>query len=166
MAVSARMFEEGKNSVDSANDGTFPRVTASNIQSPGEPWSHEGSKLMIETTMRGSRLGAVSYENDTHLSLAERQMVRYDCPQGHHTVIPFSVEAEDIPLTWTCRCGQEAEVVTRAPNLAVPDERPERHVRTHWDMLLERRTIADLEELLNERLALLHSSELEQRKSA
>jgi hypothetical protein len=121
---------------------------------------------MIETTMRGSRLGSVSYENDTHLSLAERQMVRYDCPQGHHTVIPFSVEAEDIPLTWTCRCGQEADVVTRVANLAVPDDRPERHVRTHWDMLLERRTIADLEELLSERIALLHSAKPQERKSA
>ena len=35
--------------------------------------------------------------------------------------------------------------------------------RTHWDMLLERRTIADLEVLLDERLALLRGT---QRKSA
>ena len=51
-------------------------------------------------------------------------------------------------------------------NLAVPDDRPERHIRTHWDMLLERRTIADLEALLKERIALLHASDSEQRKSA
>ena len=121
---------------------------------------------MMQTTMRGSRLGSVSYENDTHISVAERQMVRYDCPQGHHTVIPFSIEAQDIPLTWSCRCGQESEVVTQVANLAVPDDRPERHIRTHWDMLLERRTIADLELLLKERIALLHKSDREQRKSA
>ena len=121
---------------------------------------------MIDTTMRGSRLGAVSYENDSRLSYAERQLVRYDCPKGHETVVPFSVEAEDIPLTWGCRCGLEAAVVTQVANLAQPDERPERHVRTHWDMLLERRTIADLEALLKERIALLHANDTPQRKSA
>ena len=34
-------------------------------------------------------------------------------------------------------------------------------MRTHWDMLLERRTIADLEELMSERLALLHAHQAE-----
>lgn len=33
-------------------------------------------------------------------------------------------------------------------------------VRTHWDMLLERRSIAELEELLSERLTLLRAGEL------
>ena len=32
-----------------------------------------------------------------------------------------------------------------------------KHVRTHWDMLLERRSLDDLEEVLAERLAELHS---------
>lgn len=40
-----------------------------------------------------------------------------------------------------------------------PEAKPTRHVRTHWDMLLERRTIADLEVLLQERLELLHAQE-------
>ena len=31
-----------------------------------------------------------------------------------------------------------------------PEEKPAKHVRTHWDMLLERRTIADLEALRRE----------------
>jgi hypothetical protein len=42
----------------------------------------------------------------------------------------------------------------------------ERPVRTHWDMLLERRSIADLEELLEERLALLDQAPSELPKSA
>lgn len=120
----------------------------------------------MSESMRGTRLGAVSYESDAHIEPADRQMVRYDCPQGHQTIIPFSVEAEDIPLTWDCRCGQEASVITKAKNLAAPDEREQRHVRSHWDMLLERRTIADLEELLQERIALLHATEPMVRKSA
>lgn len=121
---------------------------------------------MSETSMRGSRLGSLSYETDDHVETAERQFIRYSCPKGHLTNVPFSVDAEQIPLTWTCRCGSEASVITVAANLAKPDERPERHVRTHWDMLLERRTIAELEDLLAERIALLHAHDLDQRKSA
>ena len=43
--------------------------------------------------------------------------------------------------------------------MSAPEEKPARHVRSHWDMLLERRTIADLELLLQERLELLHVQE-------
>lgn len=120
----------------------------------------------MSESMRGTRLGAVSYERDAHVEPAERLLVQYDCPRGHRTVVPFSVEAEDIPLTWDCRCGDTAAVTSQVPNLAAPDTRAERHVRTHWDMLLERRTIADLEELLEERLALLHAKDPLARKSA
>ena len=50
------------------------------------------------------------------------------------------------------------------PHSARPEEAPGRPARTHWDMLMERRTIRDLEELLDERLALLHADQ--RRKSA
>ncbi len=120
----------------------------------------------MSESMRGTRLGAVSYETEDRVEFAERLMVRYDCADGHQTIIPFSVDAEDIPLTWDCRCGAVAQVVTKVANLAVPEARAERHVRTHWDMLLERRTIPELEALLEERLALLHASDVPARKSA
>ena len=50
-----------------------------------------------------------------------------------------------------------------------PEAKPVKHVRTHWDMLLERRSIPELEELLEERLTLLRESRGEKtrkRKSA
>ena len=50
-----------------------------------------------------------------------------------------------------------------------PEAKPVKHVRTHWDMLLERRSIPELEELLEERLTLLRESRGERprkRKSA
>jgi hypothetical protein len=47
--------------------------------------------------------------------------------------------------------------------VTAPEAKPEKHQRTHWDMLLERRTIADLEILLEERLALLHAQRGEER---
>lgn len=109
----------------------------------------------MSESMRGTRLGALSYETDAHVVPAERLTVAYECPQGHRTVVPFSVEAEEIPYEWTCRCGQTAV----RPDVTAPEEKPTRHVRTHWDMLMERRTIADLEELLRERLALLHEQQ-------
>jgi hypothetical protein len=120
----------------------------------------------MSETMRGTRLGAVSYETDAHVQPAERMVVTYVCPEGHHSVIPYSVEAEEIPFEWTCRCGR----IAKRPDVEPPEAKPEKHQRTHWDMLLERRTIADLEALLEERLALLHEQRGERktplRKSA
>lgn len=117
---------------------------------------------MGERALRGSRLGTTSYENDRGAELAPRQDVSYVCPQGHRFAMPFSVEAE-VPATWECRvCGTEALRV----DTARPEAKPSKPARTHWDMLLERRSIADLEELLNERLALLRSSPATHRKSA
>ena len=106
---------------------------------------------MSEGSLRGSRLGAPSYENDDHVAPAERLIVSFDCPRGHVTTVPFSTQAEEIPVLWECRCG--AEALQRSASR--PDDKPARHVRTHWDMLMERRTIDDLEELLDERLDLL-----------
>jgi hypothetical protein len=109
---------------------------------------------MGERALRGSRLGAVSYETDDGVQVAERQDVTYDCPRGHRFTMPFSVEAE-VPAVWECRvCGAEA--------LRVDANRPEpkkaKPARTHWDMLLERRTIAELEEVLAERLEVLRAA--------
>lgn len=109
---------------------------------------------MGETSMKGTRLGALSYERDEHVAPAERRIVRYECPQGHITDVPYFVDADEIHREWTCRCGETAI----AEEIAPEEPKPERPVRTHWDMLLERRTIADLEELLAERLALLDES--------
>ncbi len=108
---------------------------------------------MSERALRGSRLGAQSYETDDGVEMAPRQAVTYDCPDGHHFAVPFSLEA-DVPSVWECRvCGADA--------LRRDGDRPEpkrgRPPRTHWDMLLERRSIAELEELLQERLVLLRS---------
>lgn len=109
---------------------------------------------MAEGSLRGTRLGATSYENDEHVAPAERIVIVYDCPRGHATTVPFSTEAEEIPVLWECRCG--AEALQRSASR--PDDKPTRHVRTHWDMLLERRTVDDLEILLDERLGLLRQS--------
>jgi len=108
---------------------------------------------MSERALRGTRLGATSYETDNGIDLAPRQDVEYGCPNGHRFEIPFAAEA-DVPSMWECRvCGAQA---LRVDGVA-PEEKPGKPTRTHWDMLLERRTVADLEEVLAERLEVLRT---------
>ena len=109
---------------------------------------------MAERTLRGARLGGQSFEDERGIEFAARQQVGYRCPQGHEFEITMSVEA-DVPANWECpRCGGEG--LSTAGIL--PEVKAEKPARTHWDMLLERRSIAELEELLEERLALLRAS--------
>src|SRR3954447_3956244 len=120
---------------------------------------------MAERVLRGSRLGTTSYESDRNTDLAPRHEVMYDCPRGHEVSVPMASEAE-LPATWECRvCGGIALLRDGAGFEA----KPAKHVRTHWDMLLERRSIDDLEEVLAERMAELHARTAKpgrQRKSA
>lgn len=114
---------------------------------------------MANRSLRGSRLGTTSLEDDRDVELAPRFVVDYDCPEGHVTRVPMSAEA-DVPALWECRtCGLSA--LQRGGQ--IPDTKAQKPARTHWDMLLERRSIAELEELLDERLELLHGP---QRRSA
>ena len=104
-------------------------------------------------TLRGSRLGGTSFEDESGIEFAPRQRVIYDCAAGHEFEIPMAVEAE-VPFTWECpRCGAES----RRRDGEAPEVKPEKPARTHWDMLLERRSIPELEDILSERLELLRS---------
>ena len=97
----------------------------------------------------------MSYESDRHTEFAPRLQATYDCPEGHATVMPFAAEA-DVPPHWECRvCGATALLRDGEQ----PEAKPAKHVRTHWDMLLERRSVAELEEVLAERLAALHEQQ-------
>jgi hypothetical protein len=116
---------------------------------------------MGERSMRGTRLGASSLESETGIQPAARQDVTYNCPNGHTIVIPMAMEA-DVPPLWECRCGESA----LRENTEQPEEKFVKPARTHWDMLLERRTTAELQVLLDERLELLRSGRLTSRRSA
>ncbi|MBW3608524.1 MAG: RNA polymerase-binding protein RbpA [Actinobacteria bacterium] len=102
---------------------------------------------MSDRVLRGTRLGSVSYESDRHTEFAPRQRTVYDCANGHETAMPFAAEAE-IPFSWECRvCGATAQL----RDATAPEEKKGKPARTHWDMLLERRSTAELEEVLAER---------------
>ncbi|KAA0112070.1 RNA polymerase-binding protein RbpA [Mycolicibacterium sp. P1-5] len=108
---------------------------------------------MANRVMRGSRLGSVSYETDRKDNLAPRSVARYRTGNGEEFDVPFADDAE-IPATWQCRNGLEGTVIAgREP----AEPKKVKVPRTHWDMLLERRTIEELDVLLKERLAFVKS---------
>ena len=105
---------------------------------------------MADRVLRGSRLGAVSYETDRNHDLAPRQVARYRTDNGEEFEVPFADDAE-IPGTWACRNGMEGTLIEGN----APEPKKVKPPRTHWDMLLERRSVEELEELLKERLELI-----------
>jgi hypothetical protein len=108
---------------------------------------------MADRTLRGSRLGSVSYETEYGAEPAPRNIAEYRCPAGHLFRVPFSEEA-DIPTLWECRTDGNWSRLVDGPE---PEAKKVKPPRTHWDMLMERRTVADLEEVLAERLDVLRA---------
>ncbi len=103
---------------------------------------------MAERSLRGMSIGAKSLESDDNVEFAERTEVSYICPLGHKTILPLSAEV-DPPAEWECRCGRTAKLENGENEEADEITKP---TRTHWDMLLERRTEEELKELLEKRL--------------
>ena len=106
---------------------------------------------MSQSTMRGMRLGSQSFESERNVNLEARSTHSYLCPLGHSSELTFSAIAE-VPNSWECKtCGREAillidgvPVEAIAADLKTP--------RSHWEMLLERRSVEELEILLDEQL--------------
>ena len=70
--------------------------------------------------------------------------------------VPFAAEAE-LPATWECRiCGAMASAATGES----PSPKKVKPPRSHWDMLMERRTVEDLEAVLAERLEVIRERRL------
>jgi hypothetical protein len=115
---------------------------------------------MSDRSLRGMRLGAQSMETESGVEPAPRQRVEYRCADGEQVFVMFSAEAE-IPPVWVSKTGKEA--------LLVDGEKPvdsnEKAVRTHWDMLLERRTMPELEQILEDRLKILRERRGERRSA-
>jgi len=109
---------------------------------------------MAQETLRGSRLGSHSFESETNVVYSDRVTRSFRCGNGHITDVVFALEAE-LPETWQCKtCSAEASPFDA--NSPTPIESvAQRPGRSHWQMLLERRTEAELEEILNEQLAIL-----------
>lgn len=100
-------------------------------------------------SMRGMRLGSQSMESDRNVDYSPRQSVEFRCSAGHEFSLTFSDGAE-LPFTWECkRCSKIAARLENGVFVEDPKELPD-GPRTHYDMLLERRSREELEELLQE----------------
>ncbi|MCI1675308.1 MAG: RNA polymerase-binding protein RbpA [Ancrocorticia sp.] len=115
---------------------------------------------MAERSLRGMKIGANSLESDEGVAFVDRKRVIYDCPEGHEFSVAMAMDAEP-PLTWECRCGRDGKLRDAAP---VAETKPQKPPRTHWDMLMERRTEDELKVLLEERLELLRTGKLRMRR--
>lgn len=110
---------------------------------------------MADRALRGVGLGAKSFEDEQGIEFADRNQIGFDCPKGHHFEVTFALEAE-LPTEWECKkCGLMA---VRSDG-SVGEEKETKAQRTHWDMLRERRSIPELEEILGEQLEKLRESE-------
>lgn len=119
----------------------------------------------MSETMRGMRLGAQSLESDRGVELSARQATDFRCANSHEFEVVFSASAE-LPSTWDCKhCDQVAVRIENGIEIDLASE-SEDGPRTHYDMVLERRTRAELEELLEEMLGQMRKRRSEGRLSA
>jgi len=85
--------------------------------------------------------------------LADRVEVTYICESDHEFVRVFAADIT-IPATWDCpHCGKSS--TTESQPLPNDSSAPQ---RSHWDMLLERRSMDELEDMLIERVKELRTS--------
>lgn len=116
-------------------------------------------------TMRGMRLGGQSLESDKGVELSERQRVEFRCAKKHEFFVVFSATA-DLPTTWECKsCDAVAVRLIDGVEIDLAQDTSE-GPRTHYDMVLERRTREELEELLQEMLVSMRKRRSEGRLSA
>ena len=111
---------------------------------------------MSREPIRGTSLGSRSLSSDIGIELEDRVVTRFTC--SHCTsgfTVPFAIEA-DIPDVWPCsHCGSEATRDGIKVTSTVGE--PEKTGKTPYEMLLERRTPAELELILEERLSYLRA---------
>lgn len=121
---------------------------------------------MADRSLRGMRLGSQSLQSEEGVEFASRIKAVYQTSDGSTFDVIFSAEAE-VPEVWESpKTGQEGILLTASGKPVVPEVHEVKTPRTHWDMLLERRTRAELEELLEERLTYLRTRRGQQKIGA
>ena len=111
---------------------------------------------MAERALRGARLGGQSFEDERGVEMAPRQEIEYGCAEGERFMVTMSTEA-DVPLEWEHpKSGKLGRWVDGGDEAG----KEEKAVRSHWDMLLERRSVPELEDILKERVSLLRGGQI------
>ncbi|WP_168627186.1 RNA polymerase-binding protein RbpA [Cryobacterium sp. BB307] len=112
---------------------------------------------MADRSLRGMRLGAQSLQSEEGVTFSPRVRSTYQLEDGSTFEVTFAADAE-VPLEWESpKSGLVGRLLDEDGKQVPIDESETKVPRTHWDMLLERRTRAELEEILAERLTYLRA---------
>jgi len=112
---------------------------------------------MADRSLRGMRLGTQSLQSEEGVEFSPRKRSVYRSADGNTFEVVFAADAE-IPQHWESpKTGQEGVLLTSDGEPVEVDQADVKVPRSHWDMLLERRSRAELEELLQERLEVLRA---------
>jgi hypothetical protein len=119
----------------------------------------------MSESMRGMRLGSQSLESDVGIELSARQLVSFRCPNQHQFNLVFAENVE-LPELWQCQQCQALATRMIDGEILVREQEEEDGVRSHYDMVKERRTEEELEELLQEMLTSMRRRRSEGQLSA
>jgi hypothetical protein len=112
---------------------------------------------MADRSLRGMRLGTQSLQSEEGVEFSPRKRSVYRTAEGETFEVVFAAEA-DVPQTWESpKSGREGVLLAGDGEPVDRDQTEAKVPRSHWDMLLERRSRAELEELLQERLEFLRA---------
>ncbi len=118
---------------------------------------------MADRSLRGMRLGTQSLQSEEGVEFSPRKKSVYRSADGTTFEVVFAADAE-VPQQWDSpKSGREGILLTSDGEPVVLDKTDVKIPRSHWDMLLERRTRPELEELLKERLDFLRSRKGQQK---
>lgn len=113
---------------------------------------------MADRTLRGARIGATSLQGEAGVQLSPRRSVEYLTDRGVRFTVLFDADAEP-PAEWYEQKSGELGFLDDEAGRTARSEFEDKAAaqRTPWDMLVERRSVEELEELLEERLQLLRA---------
>src|SRR3954471_15455500 len=99
---------------------------------------------MADRSLRGMRLGSQSLQSEEGVEFSPRKKSLYRTEDGATFEVMFSAEAE-VPEHWESpRTGQEGRLIGEDGQIVMTAQAEVKAPRTHWDMLLERRTRPEL----------------------
>lgn len=110
---------------------------------------------MSEKRLRGTRLGAISLESEEGVDFVSTQNVIFRTEDGEEFTVTF-MAGVDLPFDWnsphTGKTGRRLDAKGKPVEGLDPNApTPLAPTVTHWEQLLKRRTVEELEVILAER---------------
>ena len=117
---------------------------------------------MSNKRMQGTRLGSISSETEEGVQFVDRQNVTFRTADGEEFVVTFMTGVE-LPYDW--RSPRSSNIGRRLDAKGKPIQgddpnapAPVAPTVTHWEQLMKRRTIEELEIILQERIIAMRAS--------